>query len=87
VQHQYYLAIESYLERLKMSESKITTLFKGEYVLVDMVDETIELTVENNVYSYSESVDLLAELQNACTVSRKAKNMSEINYIRPKKEW
>ena len=70
-----------------MSESKITTLFKGEYVLVDMVDETIELTVENNVYSYSESVDLLAELQNACTVSRKAKNMSEINYIRPKKEW
>ena len=38
-----------------MSESKITTIFKGEYVQVDMVDETIELTVENNVYSYSES--------------------------------
>ena len=70
-----------------MSESKITTLFKGEYVLVDMVDETIELTVENNVYSYSESVDLLAELQNACTVSRKANSMSGINYIPPKKEW
>jgi|TARA_R110000823_G_scaffold253010_1_gene375556 hypothetical protein len=68
-------------------ESTITTLFKGEYVLVDMVDETIELTVENNVYSHSESVELLAELQRACAVSRKANSMSGINYIPPKKEW
>tara|TARA_R110002020_G_scaffold93177_1_gene224911 strand:+ start:902 stop:1261 length:360 start_codon:yes stop_codon:yes gene_type:complete len=53
-----------------MSESKITTIFKGEYVQVDMVDETIELTVENNVYSRSESLELLDELQKACAVSK-----------------
>ena len=29
-------------------ELKIKTIFKGEFVLVDIVDETIELTVENN---------------------------------------
>ena len=56
-------------------ESTITTLFKGEFVQVDMVDETIELTVENNVYSYSESYELLDELQKACAVSRKANSM------------
>ena len=57
-------------------ESTITTIFKGEYVQVDMVDETIELTVENNVYSYSESYELLDELQKACAVSRKANSMT-----------
>ena len=55
--------------------STITTIFKGEYVQVDMVDETIELTVENNVYSRSESLELLNELQMACAVSRTAKSM------------
>ena len=59
-----------------MNESTITTLFKGEYVQVDLVDETIELTVENNVYSYSESYELLDELQKACTVSREANSMT-----------
>ena len=44
--------------------------------MVDMVDETIELTVENNVYSYSESYELLDELQKACAVSRKANSMT-----------
>ena len=68
-------------------ECAITTIFKGEYIQVDMVDETIELTVENNVYSHSESIELLAELQNACTVSRKASSMSKMGYIPPKKEW
>tara|TARA_R110002167_G_scaffold326031_1_gene531960 strand:+ start:198 stop:416 length:219 start_codon:yes stop_codon:yes gene_type:complete len=72
---------------MKMNESKITTIFKGEFVMVDMVDETIELTVENNVYSHSESIGLLAELQNACAVARKANSMSGTNYIPPKKEW
>ena len=52
-----------------MSESKITTIFKGEFVQVDMVDETIEITVENNVYSRSESLELLEELKRACAVS------------------
>ena len=60
-----------------MSDSKITTIFKGEYVQVDMVDETIELTVENNVYSRSESLELLNELQMACSVSKIATNMTE----------
>ena len=56
-------------------ESTITTLFKGEFVMVDLVDETIELAVENNVYSYSESYELLDELQKACAVVRKANSM------------
>ena len=56
-------------------ESTITTLFKGEFVQVDMVDETIEITVENNVYSFSESYELLDELQMACAISRKANDM------------
>jgi len=67
---------ELYRERNKpIVESTITTLFKGEYVQVDMVDETIELTVEDNVYSYSESYELLDELQKACAVVRKANSM------------
>ena len=56
-------------------ESTITTLFKGEFVLVDMVDQAIELTVEDNVYSRSESLELLEELRNACSVSRIADGM------------
>tara|TARA_R110002051_G_scaffold106296_1_gene179401 strand:+ start:156 stop:371 length:216 start_codon:yes stop_codon:yes gene_type:complete len=65
-----------------LNQQNITTLYKGEYVQVDMVDETIELTVEDNVYSRSESLALLEELRNACGVSRIADNM-----IPPKKEW
>ena len=45
--------------------SEITTLHKGEFVLVGLVDETIEVTVENNVYSFSEAKDLVLELSNA----------------------
>ena len=55
--------------------SNITILYKGKFVQVDMVDETIELTVENNVYSFSESYELLDELQKACVISRKANSM------------
>ena len=40
-----------------------------------MVDQTIELTIEDNVYSRSESLELLTELQNACRISGIAKNM------------
>ena len=58
-----------------MSESKITTIFKGEFVQVDLVDETIELTVENNVYSRSESLELLEELKRACALIRSGKNL------------
>lgn len=46
--------------------SKIIKLFKGKYVLVNSIDEAIELTIENNVYSRSESSELLAELERAC---------------------
>ena len=56
-------------------ESTITTIFKGEFVQVDLVDETIELTVEDNVYSRSESLELLEELKMACAASRTAKSM------------
>ena len=67
--------------------SNITSLYKGKFVLVDLVDETIELTVEDNVYSHSEAVELLGELQKACNVSRKANSMLKIDYISPRKEW
>jgi len=60
-----------------LNQQNITTIFKGEFVLVDMVDETIELTVEPNVYSRSESLELLEELKSACAVSRTAKSMVE----------
>lgn len=43
----------------------IETLYKGRFVLLDLVDQTVELTVEDNVYSYSESIELLKELQSA----------------------
>ena len=57
-------------------ESKIITLFKGEYVHVDIVDETIELTVEDNVYSRSEATELLIELTTACSISKIATSMA-----------
>jgi hypothetical protein len=38
-----------------MIENKITTLYKGKYVLV----------VEDNVYSRSEAIELIAELEQA----------------------
>ena len=56
-------------------ESTITTIFKGEFVQVDIVDETIELTVEDNVYCSSESLELLEEMRRACAASRFAKSM------------
>jgi hypothetical protein len=42
--------------------SDIKTLYKGEYALADLVDETIEVTVQNNVYSLSETLELKQEL-------------------------
>ena len=56
--------------------SKIITLFKGEFVQVDLVDETIELTVEDNVYSRSEATELLIELTTACSISKIATSMA-----------
>ena len=51
--------------KIQMSESIITDVYVGKYVLVQLVDETVELTVENNVYSLSESVELEQDLQRA----------------------
>ena len=48
-----------------MSESIITDVYVGKYVLVQLVDETAEITVENNVYSLSESVELEQDLLKA----------------------
>ena len=45
-----------------MSDSVITDVYAGKYVLVQMVDETVELTVENNVYSLTEAMELQQDL-------------------------
>ena len=49
----------------------IKTLYKGEYTLVDLVDETIEVTVQNNVYSLSETLDLKQELTEIADILEK----------------
>ena len=56
---------------LQAQECEIKTLYKGEFVLADLVDETVELTVANNVYSRSESFELLDELRAAPEEIRK----------------
>ena len=48
-----------------MSNSAITDVYAGKYVLVQMVDETVELTVENNVYSLTEAMELQQDLGEA----------------------
>ena len=60
-----------------MSESIIKDVYVGEYVLVQLVDETIELTVENNVYSLTESVELEQDLQRALYELRKSNTIKE----------
>ena len=68
------LVLKLNMRRIKMNKH-IETLYKGRFVLLDLVDQTVELTVEDNVYSYSESLELLKELQMACAISRKANDM------------
>ena len=55
-----------------MSESIIKDVYIGKYVLVQLVDETVELTVENNVYSLTESVELEQDLLRAMYELRKS---------------
>ena len=45
---------------MKMSE--IVHVYRGEYVSIDLVDSTTELTVENNIYSLTESMELQQDL-------------------------
>ena len=60
-----------------MSESIIKDVYAGKYVLVQLVDETVELTVENNVYSLTESVELEQDLQRALYELRKNNTLKE----------
>ena len=61
-----------------MSESIITDVYVGEYVLVQMVDTTVELTVANNVYSLTEATELEQDLLQALYTLRKEKILKEI---------
>ena len=45
-----------------MSESEIFHVYRGEYVSIDLVDSTTELTVEDNIYSLTESMELQQDL-------------------------
>ena len=61
-----------------MSESIITDIYTGKFVLVQLVDETVELTVENNVYSLTEMMDLHQELVEAFDVT--IKELKKLNH-------
>ena len=61
-----------------MSESIITDVYVGKYVLVQLVDETVELTVENNVYSLTESVELEQDMLKALHVLRTQYKLPEV---------
>ena len=56
----------------------IKTIYKGEYTLVDLVDETIEVTVQNNVYSLSETLDLKQELTEIADILEKRIEKSKV---------
>jgi len=60
-----------------MTESIIKDVYVGKYVLVQLVDSTVELTVENNVYSLTESVELEQDLQRALYELRKNNILKE----------
>ena len=62
---------------LHYGESIITDIYVGKYVLVQLVDETVELTVENNVYSLTESIELEQDLQRALYELRKSRVLKE----------
>ena len=81
-----------------MSECEgITELYKSKFVQVYLVDEIIELTVENNVYSLSESLDLIKELRSVESLLLKKRGQKEEEFEHkryamqptktPKKEW
>lgn len=63
-----------------MSKSIITDIYTGKYVLVQLVDSTVELTVENNVYSLSEATELEQDLLQALYMLRKEKILSVESY-------
>ena len=60
-----------------MSECYVNDIYVGKYVLVQLVDSTVELTVENNVYSLTESVELEQDLLRAMYELRKSNVLKE----------
>jgi len=64
---------------MEMTESIIADVYIGKFVLVQLVDETIELTVENNVYSLTESVELEQDLLKALHVLRTQYKLPEVS--------
>ena len=63
-----------------MSESYINDIYVGKYVLVQLVDTTVELTVANNVYSLTEATELEQDLLQALYTLRKEKILKDIDY-------
>ncbi len=54
--------------------SDITEVYDGKYVHIDLVDTTVELTLEGgryNVYSLTESLELEQDLQNALYILKR----------------
>ena len=62
-----------------MSDSVITDVYVGKYVLVQLVDTTVELTVENNVYSLTEATELEQDILKALYTLRKQKILNDDN--------
>ena len=54
-----------------MSESIIKDVYVGKFVLIQLVDTTVELTVKNNIYSLSEAIELEQDLQNALYILKR----------------
>ena len=67
----------TYMGITKMGESYIVDIYVGKYVLVQLVDSTVELTVENNVYSLTEATELEQDLLQALYTLRKEKILKD----------
>jgi hypothetical protein len=65
------------LKEMKMGDSIIKDVYVGKYVLVQLVDETVELTVENNVYSLTEATELEQDILKALYTLRKQNILKE----------
>jgi len=52
----------------EVRESIITDVYNSDYITIQVVDETPEITITNNVYSLSEAIDLHDELVQAVDV-------------------
>ena len=52
----------------EVRESIITDVYNSDYITIQVVDETPEITITNNVYSLSEAIDLHQELVQAVDV-------------------